>query len=76
MKNITFSAKEEHIARAREAAAAKKRTLNDEFREWLEHYPRSSTAEQDVEGLRDLMERLQYIHLHGPYTRDELNERR
>jgi hypothetical protein len=76
MKNITFSADEDVIAKARAAAASKSRTLNDEFREWLAEYPKTASAKRDVEEFQELIQRLRYIRLHGPYTRDEMNERR
>jgi hypothetical protein len=38
VKNITFSADEEVIERAREVAKAEHKTLNVAFREWLAGY--------------------------------------
>lgn len=40
MKNITFSAHDRLIKRARERAAREGRTLNKEFRRWLAGYCR------------------------------------
>ena len=40
MKNITFSADDRLIKRARERAAREGRTLNEEFRRWLADYSR------------------------------------
>ena len=40
MKNITFSADERQIERARERAAHEGHTLNEEFRSWLADYAR------------------------------------
>jgi hypothetical protein len=40
MKNITFSAEEIQIERARERAAREGHTLNEEFRRWLAEYAR------------------------------------
>jgi hypothetical protein len=40
MKNITFSADEQQIERARELAAREGHTLNEEFRRWLAGYVR------------------------------------
>jgi len=40
MKNITFSADEKQIERARERAAREGHTLNKEFRRWLDSYAR------------------------------------
>ena len=72
MKNITFSADEDLIARAREVAESERKTLNDAFREWLATYAR---PKGDVEQYLELMERLKHINSGGPYTRDEMNER-
>jgi len=71
MKNITFSADEHAIQRARQAALSQKRTLNDAFREWLLQFG----AESDVEAFRDLMKSTRHIKLGGPYTREEMHER-
>lgn len=40
MKNITFSADERQIERARERAAREGHSLNEEFRRWLADYAR------------------------------------
>ena len=72
LKNITFSAEEELISRARERAAAERTTLNDEFRQWLEKYvERPKTAE----AFADLMNRFEYIQSGRSFGRDEMNER-
>ncbi len=73
MKNITFSADQDIIERARDVARAQKRTLNDAFREWLGEFARQAGS---VEEYHALMERLrQTVRSNGPYTRDEMNER-
>ena len=72
MKNITFSADEELIERAREVAKAEHKTLNVAFREWLVGY---AARRGHVQQYRALMERLQHIDSGGPYTREEMNER-
>jgi hypothetical protein len=72
MKNITFSADEGLIRKARERAAADNTTLNEEFRSWLEKYverPRSGEA------FTLLMDRLAYVKPGKSFSRDELNER-
>jgi hypothetical protein len=71
MKNITLSADADLIEKARAAAKADNTTLNDAFREWLASYARKET----VRAHDELMERLKHIKSHGPYTRDEMNER-
>lgn len=72
MKNITLSADEELIDRARLVAKTNHTTLNDAFREWLEQFAQSEGRVQRYEAL---MNRLKYVESTGPYTRDELNER-
>jgi hypothetical protein len=71
-KNITFSADEDLIRRARERAAAEQTTLNEEFRMWLERYverPRSAEA------FTDLMEAFAYVRPGRSFSREEMNER-
>jgi hypothetical protein len=72
LKNITFSADENLIARARERAESEDTTLNNEFRRWLAKY-----AEQirDGEEFDELMNRLHYVRAGRKYSRDEMNER-
>jgi hypothetical protein len=73
MKNITLSADEELIDRARELARSQKRTLNEAFREWLVQFTQQSGKAEEYDAL---MKRLrQTVRLHPPYTRDEMNER-
>lgn len=73
MKNITLSADEGLIERARQAARAEHRTLNDAFRQWLEQYA-SQTG--DLEAFDQLMQRLRGKVVAGrKFTRDEMNER-
>ncbi len=72
LKNITFSAEEDLIRRARERAAAERTTLNEEFRRWLEKYvERPETAE----AFAVLMDQFEYVQPGRSFTRDELNER-
>jgi hypothetical protein len=72
VKNITFSADEDLIERAREVAKAEHKTLNVAFREWLASY---AARKGNVQQYRALMERLKHINPGGPYTREEMNER-
>lgn len=73
MRNITLSADEGLIDRARELARSQKRTLNDAFREWLVQFTQQSGNAEEYDAL---MKRLrQTVRLHPPYTRDEMNER-
>ena len=74
VKNITLSADEELIRRARERAAGENKSLNKVFREWLVTY--AGRGEEAAANYRRLMKRLSYVEAGGPYTRDEMNERR
>ena len=72
LKNITLSAEETLIERARQRAELENTTLNAEFRRWLQQYverPRSSAE------FKAVMERLSYASAGKVFTRDELNER-
>jgi predicted transcriptional regulator len=72
MRNITFSADEDQIDRARAIAREKHMTLNDAFRDWLARF---SSSRGDVEAFDDLMERLKDVNAGRHFSRDELNER-
>jgi len=73
MKNVTLSADELLIARARQMAQSQHKTLNTAFREWLEEY----TAQNgDAEEYDRLMRRLRGRVVAGrKFTREEMNER-
>jgi len=71
LKNITFSADEELIRKAREKAVAEKTTLNVVFRKWLKQYAdRKRELEIDI-----VMESVDYAVSGRKFTRDEMNER-
>jgi hypothetical protein len=72
LKNITLSAEEAMIERARRQARAKKTTLNSEFRRWLAGYVESPQTPTD---LSDFMKRFSYVKPGKTFTRDEMNER-
>jgi FtsZ-binding cell division protein ZapB len=72
LKNITLSADEQAIARAREEAERRGTTLNSEFRLWLEAF---ADQERTSQSYRDLMARLEYARPGRRFTREELNER-
>jgi len=72
MKNVTLSADENLIERARMIARSRETTLNDEFRAWLANY---TEAGHGVEGFDALMQRLNYVNAGRHFTRDEMNER-
>ncbi len=60
------------IQKARQRASAENRTLNDVFREWLEHYATQTVA---VANYDELMARLAHIQVTQTLSREELNER-
>lgn len=72
LKNITLSADEELIRRARAKAHSDHTTLNEAFRWWLARYVQS---EQTVAEYTALMEQLSYAEAGRHFSRDELNER-
>jgi hypothetical protein len=72
LKNITFSADEELIRKARKRANAEQTTLNEEFRRWLEKYAERLYT---VEDFTDLMDQFKYVKPGRKFRRDELNER-
>ncbi|MBK6592369.1 MAG: hypothetical protein IPG23_06295 [Burkholderiales bacterium] len=74
LRNITLSADEQLIARAREKAGAAHTTLNVEFRKWLESYA-STQDEAAVTKFRDVMRQLGDVDAGRNFTRDEMNER-
>ena len=71
MKNITLTADEALIARARDQARRENRSLNDAFRDWLGTY----SGETGRITLKEIQKRWKHIQVGGPYTRDEMNER-
>ena len=72
MKNITFSAEESLIRKAREKAARENSSLNVRFREWLEKYVSREGKESEY---RKIMNKIGYTSPGRKFTRDELNER-
>jgi len=72
MKNITFSADEALIKKARSHAQKMGATLNDAFRQWLQSY-----VSQDGAGTRyrSIMKKLNYVRPGKQFSRDEMNER-
>ena len=72
VKNITLSAEEALIRKARERAARQKTSLNVAFRQWLERYTGCDGA---AGGYEELMRRLRHVRAGGPYGRDEMHER-
>ncbi len=72
-RNITFTADEQLIEDAREAARAEGTSLNEQFRLWLEQYARKRRVQRAME----TVDRLRgYVRTDGrKFTRDEMNER-
>jgi predicted transcriptional regulator len=72
MKNITLSADEDLIERARTIARAQHKTLNAVFREWLVQFTASSGEAQSYDLL---MKRLKHLDAGKHFNREEMNER-
>ena len=72
MRNITLSADEDLIERARLIARAQRRTLNAAFREWLTQFAQSAG---DAQGFDALMGRVRHVDAGGHFSRDDMNER-
>ena len=72
MKNITLSADDDLIERARSIARSRRTTLNAAFREWLEQF---TSASGDSQGFDSLMKRLKHVDAGRHFSRDEMNER-
>ena len=72
LKNITLSAEERLIRKAREKARRERTTLNDNFRRWLKQYVNANNGSKDYD---ILMKSLNYADSGKSFTRDEMNER-
>ncbi len=72
LKNITLSADEQLIKKAREKARRENTTLNENFRQWLKRYVMS---DQEQFNYDELMDSLNYVNPGRKFSRDELNER-
>jgi hypothetical protein len=72
MRNITLSADEDLIEKARAVARSRRKTLNVAFREWLEQFAAESGSAAEYDSL---MRRLQHVKSGGRFSRDEMNER-
>ena len=72
MRNITLSANENLIKRARLIASGRGRSLSDAFREWLAQFSQSAV---DAQGYDSLMQSLKYVNAGGYFNRNELNKR-
>ena len=72
IKNITFSAEEKLIEKAREKAQREHTTLNENFRKWLKRFINSDKTNFNY---NQLMQKLRYVNPGRKFTREELNER-
>ncbi len=72
LKNITFSAEEKLIEKAREKAQREHTTLNENFRKWLKRFINSDKTNFNY---NQLMQKLRYVNPGRKFTREELNER-
>ena len=72
LKNITLSADEQLIKKAREKARRENTTLNENFRQWLKRYVMSDQEQLNYD---ELMDSLSYVNPGRKFSRDELNER-
>ena len=72
MKNITLSADEDLIERARSMARGQRRTLNAAFREWLAQFTQSAG---DAQSFDALMKHLRHVDAGRHFSREDLNER-
>jgi hypothetical protein len=72
LKNITLSADEELISKAREKALREKTTLNETFRGWLREYVNVETR---VRNFDELMQSLSYVRPGRKFSRKEMNAR-
>lgn len=70
MKNITLSADEDLIERARLVARAQGKTLNAAFQEWLAQFAAPSGSAEEAESL---MKSLRHVKAGRRFTRDEMN---
>ena len=72
LKNITLSADDKLIKKAREKAQREHTTLNENFRRWLKRYIISDKNKTNYE---EMMKNLSYVKPGRKFSRDELNER-
>jgi len=72
LKNITLSADEDLIEKARKKAADNNTTLNEMFRHWLTVYAKGRIFAGELEAF---IQKTGYANSGGSFSRDELNER-
>ena len=71
-KNITLSADETLIERAKEKARQENTSLNKLFREWVTKYISRGNIDNEFD---NLMQSLQDVRPGRKFSRDEMNER-
>jgi predicted transcriptional regulator len=72
MKNVTLSADDDLVERARAIARSQRKTLNAAFREWLLEFTSREGSARDYDAL---MKRLNHVNAGRHFSRDEMNER-
>lgn len=72
MKNITFTADESLIDKARKKARKENTSLNKRFKEWLKRYASQGEGKEEYEAV---MSKLSYAKAEKKFSRDEMNER-
>jgi hypothetical protein len=72
VKNVTLSAEEGLLERARELARRRHTTLNQLFRDWLAELTAQETRKDRYD---KLMQRLKRARSGGPFSRGEMNAR-
>ena len=72
MKNVTLSADEALLERARHVARSQRRTLKAAFREWLLQFTAQARNGREVDAL---MRRLRHVSSGRRFSRCEMNAR-
>lgn len=72
LKNVTFTAPETLLEKARKRARDERTSLNVVFREWLRNYSRH---QDNIDRYKALMKQLRHIRTGGPFSREQMNER-
>ncbi len=73
LKNITLSAEDGLLRKARARAAEDRKSLNTLFREWIMRYV--GAGEKRSERYYALMKKLEHVRAGRKFSRDEMNER-
>ena len=72
LKNITLSAEENLIRKARQRASAERKSLNELFRMWIARY---AGIPENADDYQRLMKRLSHVRPGRKFSREEMNER-